>query len=136
MDPARVYSFSRSKNTSTSWSSSTTASLVSCGVDVTNNSFDMFHRYYFTGKNTGGVLGGIFSLAKEQARALWAASVSRFGDGSFAQIRCTFSLLWSCLVWPHSPWNWSGAVTHPGMDFFCRSFRPGTALCRRYLPFL
>src|SRR6266481_2681102 len=39
MDPARVYSFSRSRYISASWSSSTRPTLVSCGVEVTNNSF-------------------------------------------------------------------------------------------------
>src|SRR5215467_12002924 len=41
IDPASVYSFSRSKYISESWSSSTTATLVSCGVDETYNSFAM-----------------------------------------------------------------------------------------------
>src|SRR6478609_6777238 len=41
MEPASVYSFSRSKYISESWSSSTTATLVSCGVDETYNSFAM-----------------------------------------------------------------------------------------------
>src|SRR3954466_15210820 len=42
MEPASVYSFSRSKYISANWSSSTIATLVSCGVEETNNSFDMF----------------------------------------------------------------------------------------------
>src|SRR2546426_9981722 len=41
MDPARVYSFSRSRYISASWSSSTIPTLVSCGVEDTNNSFVM-----------------------------------------------------------------------------------------------
>src|SRR5439155_16952843 len=38
-DPASVYSFSRSRYTSANWSSSTMPTLVSCGVEDTNNSF-------------------------------------------------------------------------------------------------
>src|SRR6185437_4393991 len=41
MEPAKVYSFSRSKYTSASWSSSTIPTLVSCGVVETNSSFVM-----------------------------------------------------------------------------------------------
>src|SRR6266699_2029181 len=39
MDPASVYSFSRSRYTSANRSSSTMPTLVSCGVEDTNNSF-------------------------------------------------------------------------------------------------
>src|SRR5215469_11000316 len=38
MEPASVYSFSRSRYTSASWSSSIRPTLVSCGVEDTNNS--------------------------------------------------------------------------------------------------
>src|SRR2546429_8883517 len=41
MEPARVYSFSRSRYISASWSSSTNPTLVSWGVDDTNNSLVM-----------------------------------------------------------------------------------------------
>src|SRR5205814_8404645 len=39
MEPASVYSFSRSRYTSANRSSSTMPTLVSCGVEDTNNSF-------------------------------------------------------------------------------------------------
>src|SRR5258708_33777761 len=55
MDPASVYSFSRSKYISANWSSSVTATLVSCGVEDTNSSLDIhsLRPGHMPGKSAG-----------------------------------------------------------------------------------
>src|SRR5437868_1860697 len=120
MEPARVYSFSRSKNTSTTWSSSTTASLVSCGVEVTNSSFDMLSPGYYTGLASGEVMEG--TQGREQGRAVPTVL-------ALAEYESDFDLSNSLHLRKGSAWCGrtpqnllEGAVIHPGTGFLCKSF--------------
>src|SRR3954469_7620926 len=139
MDPASVYSFSRSKNTSTSWSSSTTASFVSCGVEVTNNSFDMLSPVLLGPVQHRRDLGRMFKRTNVRACPCGLRPDGDSLDGSIAQIRLHLCLWSLCLVWPHSPDHFrigNGGRYPPGHQLlFFEPFRPGTALCRRSCPF-
>src|SRR4051812_43788474 len=138
MDPASVYSFSRSKNTSTSWSSSTTASFVSCGVEVTNNSFDMLSPVLLGPVQHRRDLGRMFKRTNVRACPCGLRPDGDSLDGSIAQIRCTFACgrsAWCGRTRRITLGSGTGAVTHPGISFFFEPFRPGTALCRRSCPF-
>src|SRR5207248_1023926 len=133
MDPARVYSFSRSKNTSTNWSSSTTASLVSCGVEVTNNSFDMLSPVILHRHQHRRDLGGICS-SKRRTYALAGGVPDEVRlinlPLKLVHLYC-YRSAWCGRTLSSHCGSELGPLPTSGMSFFCKSFRPGTALCRR-----